>query len=49
MSGQFLAAIVAATIGSLATFLVAARRLSGRVGTTDAEKLWAEAGHLREE
>lgn len=36
-------------IGTLCTWLVARRERSGRIATTEAETLWAEATKMREE
>jgi chromosome segregation ATPase len=40
--------IIAAAVASLGSYLVAARRLSGRVGSSEAESLWAESRSIRE-
>ena len=40
-----LLAAIAAPIGA---YLVAARRLSGKIGTSDAAELWDEAARMRE-
>lgn len=42
------AAVIAAIVGPLFTYLIAVRRLSGRIDTTEAQDLWKEAGRLRE-
>jgi peptidoglycan hydrolase CwlO-like protein len=39
--------IVAAAIASLGTYLVAARRLSGKVGSSEAAELWEESRSIR--
>jgi predicted RNase H-like nuclease (RuvC/YqgF family) len=44
-----LLALIASVLGSVVTYLVAVRRLSGKVKTTEAEDLWREAGALRKE
>jgi predicted nuclease with TOPRIM domain len=43
-----LVAIVVALISSLGTYLVAAKRLSGRIKDSDASELWAESRSIRE-
>lgn len=43
-----LIAIVVALIGPLLTYLVAARKLSGRIKDSDATELWAESRSIRE-
>jgi chromosome segregation ATPase len=40
--------IVVAVAGPLVTYLVAVRRLSGKVGSSDASELWAESRSIRE-
>jgi chromosome segregation ATPase len=40
--------IVAALIGGLGTYLVAARRFSGKIGSSDASELWKESRSIRE-
>lgn len=42
-------AIAALLVGALATYLGVVRRLSGRIKTTDASKLWDEATAMRRE
>lgn len=41
--------IIVALAGPIFAYLAAARRLSGKITTTDASKLWDEAGNLRKE
>ena len=41
-------AIVAAAVGPIGAYLVAARRLSGKVTNSDAEQLWAESKAIRD-
>lgn len=41
-------AIIVAVVGPLGAYLVAARRFSGKVETTEAKDLWKEAGRIRE-
>lgn len=41
--------VAAALIGPAVTFLVAARRMSGRIATSDASDLWAEARDMRQD
>lgn len=43
----WLVPIVVALIAPLLAYLAAARRASGRIGTTEAERIWEEAGDLR--
>lgn len=42
-------AIVAVVIAPLGAYLVAARRLSGKIGTSDASELWIESRSIRED
>lgn len=42
-------AIVAALVAPLLTYLAAARRLSGRIATTDATVLWEESRAMRQD
>ena len=39
---------LAAVIGALVTYLVAARRLSGKIASSEAKDLWEEAGKIRD-
>jgi predicted RNase H-like nuclease (RuvC/YqgF family) len=43
-----IAALIGAIAGPIATFLIAARRFSGRVQTTEASDLWEESRSIRE-
>jgi hypothetical protein len=43
-----LAPFAAALIGSLVTWLLAMRRFSGKIETTEARDLWAESASIRE-
>lgn len=40
-------AAIAAIFGPIIAFLAAARRFSGKIETSDAKELWAEAGAIR--
>jgi chromosome segregation ATPase len=40
--------IIAAIVGPLGAYLLAARKLSGRVATSDATDLWAESRSIRQ-
>jgi chromosome segregation ATPase len=44
-----LLAIVGAVIAPLLTYLVAARKLSGKIATTEASDLWEESRSIRED
>lgn len=46
-SNAWLAPIVIALITALGTYLAVVRKTSGRIGTTEASKLWDEATSLR--
>jgi hypothetical protein len=41
-------AVLAAAIGPIGAYLVAARRLSGKINNSDAEQLWAESKAIRD-
>lgn len=41
-------AIVAAAIGPIGAYLIAARRMSGKIANSDAEQLWEESRAIRE-
>lgn len=41
-------AVVAAALGPIGAYLVAARRLSGKIANSDAEQLWEESRAIRE-
>jgi predicted RNase H-like nuclease (RuvC/YqgF family) len=38
-----------ALVGPLVTYLVAAKRLSGKIGSSEAEQLWEESSSIRRE
>ncbi len=40
-------AMAAALVGALASYIVAARRFSGKIETTEAKDLWAESRSIR--
>lgn len=42
------AAIIAAFLGPVGAYLVSARKMSGKIGTSDAEQLWAESKAIRD-
>jgi uncharacterized coiled-coil protein SlyX len=42
-------ALVAAVAGPLGGYIMAARKMSGKIGTSEAASLWEEAGKLRAE
>jgi hypothetical protein len=41
-------AAAAAVLGPALTYIIGVRRLSGRIGTSEAEQLWAESASIRE-
>lgn len=41
-------AVIAAALGPIGAYLVAARRLSGKIANSDAEQLWEESKAIRE-
>jgi uncharacterized protein YqfA (UPF0365 family) len=41
--------IIAAVIAALGTYLLAARRFSGKIATSEANQLWKEAAAIRED
>ena len=43
-----LLAIIAVIVGPLVTYLIAARKVSGRIKDSDATELWAESKAIRE-
>lgn len=45
--GVLIAAIVTAIVAPLGAYVIAARRFSGQIASSDAEQLWAESGRLR--
>jgi predicted RNase H-like nuclease (RuvC/YqgF family) len=42
-------AVAAAILGPLLTYLAAAKRLSGRINTSEATSLWAESAAMRQD
>lgn len=46
---QTLAAIAAPLIAALAAYLLAARKMSGKVTTSEASQLWAESDKIRQD
>lgn len=44
-----LAAVVAAAAGALSAYLAAAKRLSGKIATSEADSLWRESASIRED
>lgn len=40
-------AVAIALLGPLGAYIVAARRLSGKIGTSEASDLWAESASIR--
>jgi hypothetical protein len=49
LNETLLGSIIAAVIAALGTFLLAARRFSGKIATSEAAQLWEEAGRIRRE
>ena len=49
MDPGVLAAIIAALVGALGTYLAVVRRLSGKITTSAAEELWNESRSIRED
>lgn len=47
MNPTLFAAIVVALFGPVATYVVAVRKLSGKVGTSEASQLWEESRSIR--
>jgi chromosome segregation ATPase len=43
-----LGVIVVALIGPLVTYLIAARKFSGKIGSSDAAELWTESRSIRD-
>lgn len=41
-------AVIAAALGPIGAYLVAARRLSGKIANSDAEQLWEESRAIRQ-
>lgn len=48
-TGALVVAIAAIIISPLLGWLTAARRLSGKIGTSDATELWAESASMRDD
>lgn len=48
MSPELGVALIAAVAGPLGGFLFAARKLSGKIKTSDAEDLWKESRSMRD-
>jgi hypothetical protein len=44
-----LGSVVTALVAALGTYLLAARRFSGKIATSDANQLWQEAARIRED
>jgi chromosome segregation ATPase len=44
-----LVAAVAAVVGPLVAYITASRKLSGKIGTSDADALWSESKSIRED
>jgi chromosome segregation ATPase len=42
-------ALVVATVGPLIAYLGASRKLSGKIGTSEASDLWAESSRIRDD
>lgn len=42
-------AIIGAVVASLGTYIAAARRLSGKIDTSEAQSLWAESASIRDD
>lgn len=49
MDAQLLLALGAILIGPIGAFIVATRRLSGKIATSDAGELWSESASIRED
>lgn len=47
-SQPLIAAVIAAILGPIGAYLVAARKMSGKIGTSDADQLWAESKAIRD-
>lgn len=41
--------VVGAVVAALGTYIAAAKRLSGKINTSEAESLWAESSSIRED
>lgn len=42
-------ASVGIVVSAVTGYLLAARKMSGKIGTSDADKLWLEAGEIRDD
>lgn len=49
MSTPVVIALLAAVIGPLLTYIAASRKLSGRIGTSEAASLWQESQSIRQD
>lgn len=49
MNNGLIVALIIAVIGPLFAYLAAARKLSGKIETSEAADLWEEAARLRQE
>jgi predicted nucleic acid-binding Zn-ribbon protein len=49
MNPALVIALAAAVIGPLVAYLGASRKLSGKIGTSEAADLWAESGKIRDD
>jgi uncharacterized coiled-coil DUF342 family protein len=49
MNPVVIAAIVGALLAPIGAYLLAAKKMSGRISTTDADQLWEEAGEIRKD
>ena len=49
MEGAVIASIAVALIAPVGAYLLAARKMSGKIGTSDAGQLWQESKAIRED
>lgn len=49
VSAATLVALVVAVVGPLVAYITASRKLSGRIGTSEAGQLWAESKEIRDD
>jgi chromosome segregation ATPase len=49
MDPTLIVALVVATVGPLVAYLGASRKLSGKIGTSEAADLWAESSRIRDD
>lgn len=49
MSTTLLVALAAAVVGPLAAYITATRKLSGKIGTSEAGQLWQESKAIRDD